>query len=188
MYAQGRRLHVHTPQVLGCTPPTIIHHFSFQSAPCHDIQRFTSHTRTKSHIEVYPLSTQSMFTTTATRWCPIGIVIHGYRRCQINGTSIFRQLIRFHPHRIKTLRLSKVLIHIKTRKTHRRRVFCGFALQLRFRPSGWLRLRLGKRQMLPLERPTWPWWPTIPAIPATAVAAAVQVLGLSSSSSLFALS
>ena len=85
MYAQGRRLHVHTPQVLGCTPPTIIHHFSFQSAPGHDIQRFTSHTRTKSHIEVYPLSTQSMLTTTATRWCPIGIVIHGYRRCQING-------------------------------------------------------------------------------------------------------
>ena len=115
-HAQGQRLHVHTPQVLGCTPPTIIHHFSFQSAPCHDIQRFTSHTRTKSHIEVYPLSTQSMLTTTATRWCPIGIVIHGYRRCQINGTSIFRQLIRFHPHRIKTLRLSKVLIHIKTRR------------------------------------------------------------------------
>ena len=89
MYAQGRRLHVHTPQVLGCTPPTIIHHFSFQSAPCHDIQRFTSHTRTKSHIEVYPLSTQSMLTTTATRWCPIGIVIHGYRRCNSRAVRPF---------------------------------------------------------------------------------------------------
>ena len=116
MYAQGRLLYVHTPKVLGCTPPAIIRHFSFRSAPCHDIRRFTGHMRTKSHTGVYPLSTLPMPNTTATQWCPIGIVIHGYRRCQINGTSIFRQLIRFHPHRIKTLRLSKVLIHIKTRR------------------------------------------------------------------------
>ena len=65
MYAQGRLLYVHTPKVLGCTPPAIIRHFSFRSAPCHDIRRFTGHMRTKSHIGVYPLSTLPMPNTTA---------------------------------------------------------------------------------------------------------------------------
>ena len=77
-HAQGRLLYVHTPKVLGCTPPAIIRHFSFRSAPCHDIRQFTGHMRTKSHIGVYPLSTLPMPNTTATQWCPIGIVIHGY--------------------------------------------------------------------------------------------------------------
>ena len=89
MYAQGRLLYVHTPKVLGCTPPAIIRHFSFRSAPCHDIRRFTHHMRTKSHIGVYPLSTLPMPNTTATQWCPIGIVIHGYRRCKSRAVRPF---------------------------------------------------------------------------------------------------
>ena len=89
MYAQGRLLYVHTPKVLGCTPPAIIRHFSFRSAPCHDIRRFNGHMRTKSHIGVYPLSTLPMPNTTATQWCPIGIVIHGYRRCKSRAVRPF---------------------------------------------------------------------------------------------------
>ena len=89
MYAQGRLLYVHTPKVLGCTPPAIIRHFSFRSAPCHDIRQFTGHMRTKSHIGVYPLSTLPMPNTTATQWCPIGIVIHGYRRCKSRAVRPF---------------------------------------------------------------------------------------------------
>jgi len=89
MYAQGRLLYVHSPKVLGCTPPAIIRHFSFRSAPCHDIRRFTGHMRTKLHIGVYPLSTLPMPNTTATQWCPIGIVIHGYRRCKSRAVRPF---------------------------------------------------------------------------------------------------
>ncbi len=89
MYAQGRLLYVHTPKVLGCTPPAIIRHFSFRSAPCHDIRQFTGHMRTKLHIGVYPLSTLPMPNTTATQWCPIGIVIHGYRRCKSRAVRPF---------------------------------------------------------------------------------------------------
>ena len=89
IYAQGRLRYVHTPKVLGCTPPAIIRHFSFRSAPCHDIRRFTGHMRTKLHIGVYPLSTLPMPNTTATQWCPIGIVIHGYRRCKSRAVRPF---------------------------------------------------------------------------------------------------